>query len=32
LAPQVGEHNKEILAGLGYGPEEIEKLQAVGAI
>jgi len=26
LAPRVGQHNREVLAGLGYGPEEIDKL------
>jgi crotonobetainyl-CoA:carnitine CoA-transferase CaiB-like acyl-CoA transferase len=30
--PDLGEHNDEILASLGYGPEEIEKLRAAGAI
>jgi crotonobetainyl-CoA:carnitine CoA-transferase CaiB-like acyl-CoA transferase len=28
--PELGEHNDEILASLGYGPEEIEKLKAAG--
>jgi crotonobetainyl-CoA:carnitine CoA-transferase CaiB-like acyl-CoA transferase len=30
--PDLGEHNDEILASLGYGPEEIQKLKAAGAI
>jgi crotonobetainyl-CoA:carnitine CoA-transferase CaiB-like acyl-CoA transferase len=30
--PELGEHNDEILASLGYKPEEIEKLKAAGAI
>jgi crotonobetainyl-CoA:carnitine CoA-transferase CaiB-like acyl-CoA transferase len=28
--PELGEHNDEILASLGYGPEEIEKLKTAG--
>jgi crotonobetainyl-CoA:carnitine CoA-transferase CaiB-like acyl-CoA transferase len=28
--PELGEHNNEILASLGYKPEEIEKLKAAG--
>lgn len=31
-APQWGEHNDDILGGLGYTPEDIERLQAAGAI
>jgi crotonobetainyl-CoA:carnitine CoA-transferase CaiB-like acyl-CoA transferase len=30
--PDLGEHNDEILASLGYQPEEIAKLKAAGAI
>lgn len=30
--PDAGDHNSEILAELGYGPEEIERLRAAGAI
>jgi crotonobetainyl-CoA:carnitine CoA-transferase CaiB-like acyl-CoA transferase len=30
--PDLGEHNDEILASLGYGQEELEKLKAAGAI
>jgi crotonobetainyl-CoA:carnitine CoA-transferase CaiB-like acyl-CoA transferase len=30
--PELGEHNDEILASLGYQPEEIAKLKAAGAI
>jgi len=31
-APQLGQHSREILAGLGYTLEEIERLCAVGAV
>lgn len=31
-APLVGEHNEEILAELGYGPEEIARLKQDGVI
>lgn len=30
--PDLGEHNREILASLGYNDEEIEKLKAARAI
>jgi alpha-methylacyl-CoA racemase len=30
--PALGEHTEEVLAGLGYSPEEIETLQAGGAV
>jgi crotonobetainyl-CoA:carnitine CoA-transferase CaiB-like acyl-CoA transferase len=30
--PELGEHNDEILASLGYKPDEIAKLKAAGAI
>ncbi|MFG2887065.1 CaiB/BaiF CoA transferase family protein [Streptomyces sp. NPDC048297] len=30
--PDLGEHNDEILAGLGFGPAEISELRARGAI
>ncbi|MBR5473988.1 MAG: CoA transferase [Lachnospiraceae bacterium] len=32
LPPELGEHTKEVLAGIGYGEEEIEKLAAEGKI
>ncbi|MBV9729239.1 MAG: CoA transferase, partial [Pseudonocardiales bacterium] len=31
-APELGEHNDEILADLGFSAEEIEELRAAGAI
>ena len=31
-APAVGQHNDEILAELGYGPDDVAALQAAGAI
>ncbi|WSH68404.1 CoA transferase (plasmid) [Rhizobium ruizarguesonis] len=31
-APELGEHNEEILRQLGFGPKEIEGLQASGTI
>jgi crotonobetainyl-CoA:carnitine CoA-transferase CaiB-like acyl-CoA transferase len=31
-APQLGQHSREILAGLGYTLEEIERLCAAGAV
>jgi formyl-CoA transferase len=31
-APQLGQHSREILAGLGYTGEEIERLCATGAV
>jgi len=31
-APEVGEHTEEVLAELGYGPTEIERLRAIGAV
>ena len=30
--PLLGEHTAEILAGLGYGPEEVERLRAAGTV
>jgi crotonobetainyl-CoA:carnitine CoA-transferase CaiB-like acyl-CoA transferase len=30
--PDLGEHNDEVLASLGYAPDEIAKLKAAGAI
>ena len=30
--PQLGEHAEDILAGLGYGPEERARLQETGAV
>ena len=30
-APQLGQHSREILAGLGYSAEEIERLRAARA-
>jgi crotonobetainyl-CoA:carnitine CoA-transferase CaiB-like acyl-CoA transferase len=32
LAPELGEHTDEILAGVGYGPGEIAALRARGAV
>ena len=31
-APQLGQHSRDILAGLGYGEPEIERLHAAGAV
>jgi crotonobetainyl-CoA:carnitine CoA-transferase CaiB-like acyl-CoA transferase len=31
-APEHGEHNAEILAQLGFSPDDINQLQAAGAI
>lgn len=31
-APAIGQHNAEILAGLGYSPAEIERLAAAGVL
>lgn len=31
-APDLGEHNDEILAELGFGPAEIAELRAQGTI
>ncbi|MGW3985383.1 CoA transferase, partial [Streptomyces mirabilis] len=31
-APDLGEHNDEVLAELGFGPAEIAELRAEGAI
>ena len=31
-APQLGQHSREILAGLGYSDEEIERLCGAGAV
>ncbi|MFL5017860.1 MAG: CoA transferase, partial [Rhizobium sp.] len=31
-APELGEHNEEILQQLGFGPKEIEGLHASGTI
>lgn len=31
-APQLGQHSREILAGLGYADEEIERLCGAGAV
>ena len=31
-APLLGQHTREVLAGLGYAPEEIERLYAEGAV
>jgi crotonobetainyl-CoA:carnitine CoA-transferase CaiB-like acyl-CoA transferase len=31
-APQLGQHSREILAGLGYADEEIERLCGTGAV
>ena len=30
--PLVGQHSDQVLAGLGYGPEEIKQLKASGAV
>ena len=32
LAPQLGEHTDEILGGLGYGQDEINRWRDEGAI
>jgi crotonobetainyl-CoA:carnitine CoA-transferase CaiB-like acyl-CoA transferase len=32
LAPQLGEHTDEILGGLGYGQDEINRWREEGAI
>ena len=32
LPPELGEHTKEVLSGIGYADEEIEKLMAEGKI
>lgn len=32
LGPRLGEHTEAVLAGIGYGPDEIERLCAEGAI
>ncbi len=31
-APQLGEHNAEVLGSLGYGPEDVARLREQGAI
>jgi crotonobetainyl-CoA:carnitine CoA-transferase CaiB-like acyl-CoA transferase len=31
-APELGQHSREILAGLGYSGEEIERLCGAGAV
>jgi crotonobetainyl-CoA:carnitine CoA-transferase CaiB-like acyl-CoA transferase len=31
-APQLGQHSREILAGLGYSAEEIERLRGARAV
>ena len=31
-APTLGQHTDEILASLGYGPADIERLRAEGAV
>jgi formyl-CoA transferase len=31
-APELGQHSREILAGLGYSDEEIERLCRAGAV
>jgi formyl-CoA transferase len=31
-APELGQHSRAILAGLGYAPEEIERLCREGAV
>ena len=32
LAPDLGQHNAEVAAALGFGPEEIEAMQAEGVL
>jgi crotonobetainyl-CoA:carnitine CoA-transferase CaiB-like acyl-CoA transferase len=31
-APLLGEHTDEVLAGLGYSPDDIERLRSEGAV
>jgi formyl-CoA transferase len=31
-APSLGQHNAEVLAGLGYGPDEVARLVEAGVL